>query len=159
MSGPDELRMEAWRSLLRAHAALLETMARELEEERQLPLTWYEVLLRLNGAPDRRLRMSDLARSVLLSRSGLTRVVDKMVEVGLVARVSCATDRRGFFAALTPAGRARLRGAAPVHLRGIDQHFGARLSDEEAKAIGAALGRVADDLDRSGPDATICEPD
>lgn len=149
---PDELRMQAWRVLLRAHAGLLETMGREMEAERDLPLTWYEVLLHLGGADGRQIRMSELAECVLLSRSGLTRVVDRMVEAGLVSRESCPTDRRGSFAALTPAGRARLRAAAPVHLRGIRDHFGSQLSDEEAEVILTALGRVLSSLGQHLPD-------
>jgi DNA-binding MarR family transcriptional regulator len=158
MASPDELRMEAWRVLLRAHAGLLETMGREMEAERDLPLTWYEVLLHLGGANGRRIRMSELAGCVLLSRSGLTRVVDRMVEAGLVSRESCPTDRRGSFAALTPAGRARLRAAAPVHLRGIRDHFGSQLSDEEAEVLLTALGRVLSSLGQHLPDGEACAP-
>src|SRR5438045_3780930 len=105
--------MAAWRLFLEAHAALVEVLAAELERERGLPLTWYDVLVQLAEAPDGRLRMQDLARSVLISKSGLTRLVDRMERAGMVERQPCPSDLRGTFAVLTDAGRAALRGAAP----------------------------------------------
>ena len=135
--------MDAWRALIQSHAALIEHLNAELEREADLPLTWYEVLLHLNQAADRRLRMRDLADSVLLSPSGLTRLVDRMERAGLVGRDTCPSDRRGSFAVLTAEGKDALRRAAPVHLRGIEEHFGAHLDDDEAGVVAAALGRVA----------------
>jgi DNA-binding MarR family transcriptional regulator len=135
--------MAAWRSLLEAHAAVVELLERELERECGLPLSQYEVLLKLAGAPGGRLRMQELARSVLLSKSGLSRLVDRMVAAGLVCRERSLDDRRGAFAVLTEPGRAALRQAAPVHLRGIQEHFAGFLGDAEAEVIGAALGRIA----------------
>lgn len=135
--------MSAWRSLLEAHAAVVELLERELERECGLPLTHYEVLLRLHDAPGARMRMQELARSVLLSKSGLSRVVDRMVAAGLVCREQSLTDRRGYFAVLTERGRTALRRAAPVHLRGIEEHFASHLDEAEAEVLAAALGRVA----------------
>ena len=100
------------------------------------------MLLHVNGADSGRLRMRDLAESVLLSPSGVTRLVDRMEEAGLVARDTCSLDRRGSYAVLTVAGKAALRRAAPVHLRGIQQHFGGNVTDDEADAVAGALGRV-----------------
>jgi DNA-binding MarR family transcriptional regulator len=139
---PQPERLAAWRLLLEAHAAVVDHLGRELEAECDLPLTWYDVLLQLSSAPEGRLRMRDLARAVLLSRSGLTRLVDRMETAGMVCREAHPSDGRGADAVLTPAGRAALRRAAPVHLRGIERHFLRHLSDGDTAALHHALGRV-----------------
>lgn len=139
---PPEAQLAAWRAFLRAHATVVDRLDRELQQEQDLPLAWYEVLLHLAEAPDGRLRLSELAAVVLLSRSGITRLVDRLVAAGLVERQACRTDRRGSFAVLTTEGRARLRRAAPVHLRGIQEHFTAHLDDEELDAIRSGLEKV-----------------
>jgi DNA-binding MarR family transcriptional regulator len=100
------------------------------------------VLLNLAEAPEGRLRMQELSASVLLSKSGLSRLVDRMVEAGLVRRERCEDDRRGWFAVLTDQGRSALRRAAPIHLRGIHEHFTSHLRPEEVKALTSALSRV-----------------
>jgi DNA-binding MarR family transcriptional regulator len=130
-----------WLRFLLAHAALVDVLERELQESHDLPLAWYDVLVQLNAAGGHR-RMSDLAESVLISRSGLTRLVDRMEAAGLVRREQCANDRRGAEAVLTDDGLATLRKAAPTHLRGIEEHFSRHLNAAEAKAIGAALNKV-----------------
>jgi DNA-binding MarR family transcriptional regulator len=135
--------MDAWRSFLRAHALVTRVLDAELTAECDLPLGSYEVLLHLNEAPDRRLRMTDLAERVLLSRSGLTRLVDRMEREGLIRRESCPSDLRGTNAVLTDAGYERLRAAAPVHLRGVREHLVDVLAPDELATIAAALGRVA----------------
>ena len=140
---PDPRRLAAWRALLEAHAAVTERLERELVAARGLPLSRYEVLLRLHQAPGGRLRMQELADSVLLSKSGLSRLVDRMEAAGLVARERCPSDRRGAFAVLTEQGRTALRRAAPVHLRGIQEHFAGHLDDDEVRVLAAALRRVA----------------
>jgi DNA-binding MarR family transcriptional regulator len=140
---PDDGHLAAWRSLLEAHAAVTELLARELEDERGLPLAWYEVLLQLATTPGGRLRMQELAQSVLLSKSGLTRLIDRMQRQGLVRRERCPSDRRGWFAVLTPAGRTAFRRAAPIHLRGIQEHFARHVDGPEAEVVQAALARVA----------------
>ena len=142
----DDVRLGAWRALLAGHAALVARLDEDLECQRGLPLAWYEVLLHLSRAPDARLRMGELAASVLLTPSGLTRLVDRMEAAGLVRRERCPSDRRVAFATLTTSGRARLRAATGVHLRGVQEHFGRHLSDEEAEVLRAALGRVAAEL-------------
>lgn len=134
--------MAAWRTLVEAHAALMARLEDELEAKRRVPLAWYEVLLRLSETPEGRLRMSDLAASVLLSKSGLTRLVDRMEAAGLVRRQTCPVDRRGAFAVITGEGRAAFRRAAAVHLRGIQEHFGRYLTEEEADALASILSRV-----------------
>jgi len=135
-------RMEPWRLLLQAHSSLVDTLEHELLDELGLPLTWYEVLLYLARAEDGRLRMSDLAGSLLLSKSGVTRLVDRMEAAGLVERGVCSSDRRGSFAVITDEGRALHRKAAPVHLRGVEQHFLGHLSAAERRALTTGLRKV-----------------
>ena len=142
---------EAWRAFLRAQAALISTLDRELEAEQGLPITFFDVLIQLSQAGGR-LRMSELADAVLLSRSGVTRLVDRMVRAGLVRREACPTDRRSMYAALTAKGKRALARARPVHLRGVAEHFGRHLSDEDAKTLAAALGRMLPD----GADVEAC---
>src|SRR5690348_6996545 len=132
----------AWRALLRAHAAVVRQIEREVDHATRLPLTSYDVLLELASAPERRLRMQDLADRVTLSRSRVSRVVDDLVRAGLVAREPDPSDGRASFAVLTPAGRSALRKAAPVYLRGIEAHFLAHLSQTERTTIEDALQRV-----------------
>ena len=153
----DDRRLAAWRALLASHAALVDRLGEELQDEKDLPLPWYEVLLWLNQAPDGRMRMGELAGSLLLTPSGVTRLVDRMEADGLVQRQQCPSDRRGWNAVITSAGRARLRSAAPVHMRGVERHFGRHLSDQEADLIADVLGRVLGDL-RPDAAARICEP-
>jgi DNA-binding MarR family transcriptional regulator len=147
MARPERSRLEVWQQFLRAHQRVLGVLGDELEQERGLPLAWYEVLLHVERAPDRRLRMGDLADAVVLSPSGLTRLVDRMVDDGLVRREPCPSDRRSTYAVLTADGRSALRRAAPTHLRGIDEHFARLLTDDEVGVLSRALGRVLDALD------------
>jgi DNA-binding MarR family transcriptional regulator len=133
---------EAWKAFLRAQAELISTLDRELEAEQGMPLTFFDVLIQLSQAGGR-LRMSELANAVLLSRSGVTRLVDRMVRAGLLRREQCPEDRRALYAALTPEGTRALKRARPVHLRGVAEHFARHLSDEEAKTLAAALGRMS----------------
>jgi DNA-binding MarR family transcriptional regulator len=132
-----------WRSFLRAHAGVLRELERELAGEAGLPLSWYDVLLQLAEAPQRRLRMADLADRVLLSRSGLTRLVDRIEADGLVRRERSADDARGTFTVLTAQGMDRLRAAAPVHLAGIQRHFLAQFAPDDLRRLGELLGRLA----------------
>ena len=97
----NEERMAAWMALMQAHAAVVAGLEDKLVKDRGLPLSWHEVLVHLAAAPDGKLRMQDLARSVLLSKSGVTRLVDRMEESGLVERTACASDRRVIYAAIT----------------------------------------------------------
>jgi DNA-binding MarR family transcriptional regulator len=142
--GPSPDLFLAWRAFLRAHAAVVDRIERDLAaEEPDLPLTWYDVLVALVGAPDRRLRLRELANEVMLSRSGLTRLVDRLETAGLLRREPDPTDRRGAFAVLTEAGYEALRRTWPSYARGIQEHFGRHLSDDEAKVLARALDRVA----------------
>jgi DNA-binding MarR family transcriptional regulator len=136
--------LELWESLIRAQVGILERLEQELQAEQGLALSWYEVLLHLSRSPDGRMRMQDLAHSVLQSKSGLTRLIDRMEAAGLVSRESCPSDRRGVFAAITPAGKGRFRRAAPLHVRGIEHHFGRHLVEAESGALRSLLERLLD---------------
>ena len=136
-------RLVAWRTFLRAHARVVRELERELQTEEQLALTDYDVLVQLATAGERRLRMSELADALLLSRSGATRLIDRLVTEGLVERVSCESDRRGQWASLTSAGYERLRRASPTHLRGVATHFLDRLSAEDLAALERMLAPVS----------------
>jgi DNA-binding MarR family transcriptional regulator len=144
MPGPtaDESALRAWGGLLQVHADLVPTLDRLLQRSTGLPLAWYDVLLELNGAPGRRLRMGELGERVVLSRTRVSRLVDEMARAGLVVRVSDPDDRRSAHAELTATGRNRLRAAAPVYLGGIHEHFSAHLEPGEAEVVAAALWRV-----------------
>ena len=142
--GLDRDRVVAWRALITANALVLERIERALAEAGLPPLGWYDVLLELSGAPNGRLRMHELARAVVLSRSGLTRLVDRLERNGLLRREPDPDDRRGSYAEITDEGGATLRRMWPVYAAGIAEHFGRHLTDEETRVIASAIGRVAD---------------
>ena len=142
-------RVAPWAALLRVHAAVLPKLERALAAQ-QMPLAWYDVLLELNAAPDRRLRMSELGARVVLSRERVSRVVDELERAGLVGRERNPDDKRSLFAVLRPEGRARLRAAAPVYLESIERHYTGHLEDEEIRVISVALGRVLQAEEASG---------
>ena len=146
-----EPELRAWRGLLRTHAFLVKRLDAELEAEHGLALTSYEVLLHLSFAEGRKMRMCDVAESVLLSRSGLTRLIDRLEREDLVERVSCPDDARGAYARLTEAGHAKLRDAQGTHLAGVRAHFIEHFGPEELDVLGEAWERVA------GP-APACTP-
>lgn len=123
--------------MLRAHASLVRTLDAELARNHDLPLSSYEVLLYLNDADGGRMRMSDLADSVLLSRSGLTRLVDRLERDGLLKRERCESDQRGLFAEITADGRRVFAAARQTHLDGVRRLFLDRFERDELKALGA----------------------
>src|SRR5688500_15389158 len=137
-----DVELRAWRGLLRTHAMLVKRLDAELEAAHGLALTSYEVLLHLRHAEGSKMRMCDIAESVLLSRSGLTRLVDRLERDGLVERVSCTDDARGAFARLTDSGRGKLEEASSTHLEGVRAHFLAHFSAEELAVFGEAWDRV-----------------
>jgi DNA-binding MarR family transcriptional regulator len=145
MPSDDDPRYVAWRLMLEAHAATIELLSKELEAECGMSIGWYDVLFHLHEADGGRLRMVDLARAVLLSKSGLTRLVDRMETEGLVLRQVAADDRRSFEVSMTADGEARFRKAARVHLRGIDRHW--------IDVVGATDGRVLEKSLRAVRDA------
>jgi DNA-binding MarR family transcriptional regulator len=126
---PSEL--AAWRGFLRVHAELIRVLDAELRERHGLPLAWYDVLVVLVEAPHRRLRMGDLSASVLLTPSGVTRLVDRMSTAGLVCRERCSSDRRGYYAVATARGLALLSEARPTHRDGVRRLFLAAFEPHE----------------------------
>jgi DNA-binding MarR family transcriptional regulator len=124
------------------HASLSKALDAQLEAAHGLPLTSYEVLKYLADAEGQKMRMCDLASSVILSRSGLTRLVDRLERDGLLTRESCASDARGAFAKLTPAGREKLLAARATHLAGVRSLFLEHLSEDELEVLGAVWARV-----------------
>jgi DNA-binding MarR family transcriptional regulator len=142
----------AWRGLLRVHSALVKTLDAELLAQHALPLTSYEVLINLQAAPDRRRRMAELADGVLLSRSGMTRLVDRLERDGLLERDACTSDGRGTFAVLTDKGDELLSQARRTHLDGVRERFLQHFSDEELEQLAGLWNRVlpgAADLSRA----------
>jgi len=137
------VQMKAWRSLLTAHAEIIERLGTELEADVDLPLSWYEVLLSLTEAEAEHLRMHELADSLLLSRSAATRFVDRMEKAGLVVRTSCPSDGRGTFVTLTAAGRETFGNAVPRHVQSISDHFARHLTDDESRQLTAVMERLA----------------
>jgi DNA-binding MarR family transcriptional regulator len=139
----DEREMEAWQAFLRASIRLMERLDAELESH-GISLADYEILVHLSAEPAGELRMTELAARTLVSRSGLTRRLDRLVEAGLVERRSCATDRRGVFAVLTDAGRQRLDAAAPTHVEGVRRHFLTPLEGQDLMAVAASLNAIVE---------------
>jgi DNA-binding MarR family transcriptional regulator len=139
---PDEQDIAAWRALLLTQNAVLRAIEVDLERAGCVPLTWYDVLLELNAAEDRRLRMQELANRTVLSRTRVSRLVDDLVAAGYVTRASDPADGRVSFAVLTTEGRAALRKAAPVYLSGIRRHFTDHLSPTERARLVGTLGKV-----------------
>ena len=135
--------LRAWRGLLRAHACLAKRLDAALEQAHGLPLSSYEVLHHLDEASGGRMRMCDLAEQAQLSRSGLTRLVDRLERDHLLERCSCEHDARGSFACLTEAGRGRIREARGTHLAVMREHFFSRFSEEELSALADMWERIA----------------
>jgi len=133
----------AWRALLLAHSGAVRAIEADLAADGAISLSWYDVLLELNAAPGRRLRMQDLAARVVLSRTRVSRLVDEIARAGLVERVPDPDDGRATFATITPLGRTKLRRAAPRYLAGIEQHFTSLFTAKERDTITTLLQRVA----------------
>lgn len=131
----------SWGALLKAYASATARVGRRVEAEGGLPLDWYDVLVVLEYAPEGRLRMGELVEHITLSRSGLTRLIDRIEAAGLVVRHLCPHDRRAFEVALTTKGREARKKSWPIHARAIAEEFGSRYSDEEAQQLGELLVR------------------
>lgn len=136
----------AWRTYLSANVQLMERLDQELQQRSNLTLTDYEILLVLSVSPDRRLRMSDLARQVLVSRSRLTYRVDRLAETNYVTREECEDDRRGLWAILTDTGLEALRGARPDHELDLKTFFFDLMNEDELYAMERVMARVDDKL-------------
>jgi DNA-binding MarR family transcriptional regulator len=141
---PTASELDAWRSFLRAHARLVRVLENELVAEHPLSLGGYDVLVQLAEAPGRRLRMAELADAVLLSRSGVTRLVDRLEVAGMVTRERFTGDGRGIVAVLTTKGVDTLRAASRTHLAGVVRHFIDHFDEKELAAFGELCARLAD---------------
>ncbi len=143
--------VEAWRGLLVAHSRLVPAVEADLRAAGQVPLSWYDVLLELNAAPDGRLRMSELGQRAVLSRTRVSRVVDELAAAGLAERQPDEADGRSSFAVLTAGGKDALRRAWPVYRQAIHRHLGARLTAEEYRELAALLQQAIADADAGLP--------
>ena len=137
-----ESRLAPWIRLLRAHAALTRELSARLEAQHGLSLRDYDVLVQLYFAPDRRMRRIDIARTVILSPSGITRLLDGLERAGWVTKEHCASDARVTYAALTDAGTRKFEEARTTHLADIEELFGSRFSEEEGAQLAELLGRL-----------------
>lgn len=138
-----ETEIQAWRGFLRAHSCLAKRLDAELERAHGLPMTSYEVLHHLDDAGAGRMRMCDLAEQAQLSRSGLTRLVDRLERDGLLERCSCQHDARGAYACLTELGRERLTQARGTHMAVVREHFFSRFSEPELDTLAHLWDRLA----------------
>jgi DNA-binding MarR family transcriptional regulator len=134
--------LAAWRGMLRVHATLAKELDAELEAGHQLPLSSYDVLTTLADQPGDRMRMCDLAEAVVLSRSGLTRLVDRLQREGLIERAQCTSDARGAYAVLTRTGEARLREAQALHRDGVRRRFLRHFSEDELRQMARCWDRI-----------------
>jgi DNA-binding MarR family transcriptional regulator len=134
--------LDVWYSLLRAHAGTIRQLDTELRAETGLTINDYDVLVHLKDAQEGSMRMGCLAERVVLSRSGMTRLIDGLVKDGLVERKACSQDARGSWAVITPAGDERLREARQIHLAGVARLFTDHVSEDELAVLGAVFDRV-----------------
>jgi DNA-binding MarR family transcriptional regulator len=139
---PVPVQLEGWVSFLRAHAAITRELSAQLQREHGLTLNDYEVLLHLSHADGGRMRRVDLAQQILLTASGITRLLEGLERAGYVAKETCASDARVSYAKVTDEGLEKLRSAATTHLRGIDELFLSRYSGSELTALAELLGRL-----------------
>ena len=138
----DDERLALMGLLVRSHRHLTDVLGRELEQAVGIPILWFDVLIHVGGAPEGRLTMSRLSGDVALTTGGVTRLVDRMVEAGLVARENCPNDRRSIYVVLTPEGQAVLHRAVAEHIDGIDRHLVAHLDARDRAALEVALEKV-----------------
>ena len=142
MTSRKKLAADAWGALLQTHAALVPALDKEVQGVTGLPLSWYDVLLELASEPEGRLRMSDLAERVVLSRTRVSRLVEELVGRGLVAKEAHPEDKRSAYAVITESGRATFRTSAPVYLRAIESQFASQLSDDDLVTLAGILNKI-----------------
>jgi DNA-binding MarR family transcriptional regulator len=133
---------EAWGALTRTHAAVTQRLQDALAQAEFPPLPWYEMLATLADAPDQRMRMGDLAEALVITRGGLTKLVDRLIKAGLLERTFCETDRRVSYATLLPAGAELLAEMRPIVVAELEVAFAANLSERQADELRATLERV-----------------
>ncbi len=142
MPSRKKLAADAWGALLQVHAALVPALDKEVQRQTGLPLSWYDVLLELAAEPAGRLRMSDLADRVVLSRSRVSRLVDELASRGLITKEEHPDDRRSAYAAITEAGLAEFHSIAPVYVSAIECQFASNLTDEDLALLGRVLNKI-----------------
>jgi DNA-binding MarR family transcriptional regulator len=152
---PGDWRLLAWRNFLRTHNHLMRLLEQDLQSQHKIALGSYDVLVQLAEAPDHRLRMSELADAVLLSRSGLSRLVDRLQKDGLVCREPDPIDARGLYTVLTDKGLQTLRDASGVHLAGVSRLVINRLSDPELAQLAELMAKLDPTPEAALPDA-VC---
>jgi DNA-binding MarR family transcriptional regulator len=150
--------MQAWRNLIRAHAVVTGELEGELIEKVGLSLAWYEVLLRLQASAHGKLRMSDLADSMLVAQSSVTRLIDRMERAGLVRREPNLLDRRVTMVAMTEEGQRLYARARPIHLRGVAERFGAHVDAEDAETLRRIMRQVLEGNGRSEGETRRAQP-
>src|SRR5689334_22823573 len=148
---PEGPAVDAWRGLLVAHSRLMPAVEADLRAAGQVPLSWYDVLLELNAAPERRLRMSELGQRVVLSRTRVSRIVDELAAAGLAERQPDEADGRSSFAVLTAAGRDALRRAWPVYREAIRRHLAAGLTVPQCRELAVLLDQVVKGAEAAAP--------
>jgi DNA-binding MarR family transcriptional regulator len=144
--------LAAWRAFIKAHARIIERIEQDLDAQKRVPLTTYDVLIALFEAPEKKLRFKELTGKIILTKSGITRLVDRLEKEGLIVREKDEQDRRGLYAVLTPAGESELRKAWPVYARGIKNYFASALSEDEVEAIRSAMENIRRGIDEKSTD-------
>jgi DNA-binding MarR family transcriptional regulator len=138
----DDERLHLMGLIVRSHRLLTDRLGRELEQDVGIPLVFFDVLINVGAAPDGRVTMSRLSNDIALTTGGVTRLVDRMVEAGLVERQACPSDRRSIHVILTAEGRTVLNRAVAAHIEGIDRHLMAHLSDKDRANLAIALTKI-----------------
>ena len=147
MTSRKKLAADAWGALLQVHAALVPVLDKEVQGQTGLPLSWYDVLLELAAEPQGRLRMTELAERVVLSRTRVSRLVDELSARGLITKEEHPEDRRSTYAVITRSGLAEFRAAAPVYVRAIETRFAAHLTNDELLALTTVLSKISKPAD------------
>jgi MarR family transcriptional regulator, 2-MHQ and catechol-resistance regulon repressor len=138
----DDERLHLMGLIIRSHRLLTDRLGRELEQDVGIPLVFFDVLINVGASPDGRVTMSRLSNDIALTTGGVTRLVDRMAEAGLVERQACPNDRRSIHVILTPEGRAVLDRAVAAHIEGIDRHLMAHLNDKDRANLATALTKI-----------------
>ena len=131
-----------WRAFIEAHSSIMRNLEQVMEDEHGVALTWFDVLVHLEEAPDNRLRLGELAESVILTRSGIERLVDRMVEAGLIRREPCPGDRRGYFAVITQEGKDTLERVGPSRSQKAREVFLRHVKTQEVSVMRGVFTRV-----------------
>jgi DNA-binding MarR family transcriptional regulator len=142
MKKPSEKKIDSWAGLIRAQTYLLEQIAMEFKQAELPPLEWYDVLLELKRAPEGKLRFNEIGARILLSKSNISRLIDRLEKEKLLVREHCGDDRRGLYAVITEKGRELQKAMWPVYASAINKHFASKLSEAEAKVILSLMQRL-----------------